>query len=97
MRLGRELSDHTHTIFKRPKGSARRHSKPPGIWANTTASEQWAANVKFLDRGIAKGAEFIVASPRSAIRESSALAKEVGYLLNNGYEWSKSGWSQTPK
>lgn len=77
--------------------AAKTFSIPPAIFATMTKAQQWAANVKFLDRGIKQGAEFIMATLRADIRSGSVLEKEVNYLLQNGYRWSENGMSLIPK
>ena len=56
-------------------------SIPDDIWSKMTKAEQWAANQKFLDRAIAKGAEFNLATPFDKVRPGSFLEKEINYLL----------------
>jgi RHS repeat-associated protein len=68
---------------------ARYFSVPEKIWNAMTSVEQWAANQKFLDRGIAKGMKFMVDGGKSIIRKDSYLEREVNYLIQNGYTWAK--------
>jgi hypothetical protein len=70
---------------------------PPKAWRAMSEAAQWAANRKFLARGISEGAEFVMATPRSDIRAGSDLAEEVQYLLKRGYEWAEDGLSLIPK
>jgi hypothetical protein len=56
-----------------------------------TDAERWAANVKFLDRAIAEGADFVLATPINEVRPGSALEKEINYLLSHGYKLSDDG------
>lgn len=58
---------------------------------------QWAANQKFLDRGIAEGAEFVMSTRRGDIIAGTTLDKEVNYLLRRGYEWAENGLSLIKK
>lgn len=58
---------------------------------------RWAANQRFLDRGISEGADFVMATRQSDIRAGSTLAREVSYLLNSGYKWAENGLSLIPK
>lgn len=64
---------------------------PSKIYDSMTAAEQWAANTKFLDRQIANGARFRLASPISEAKVGTAFRKEVDYLEKKGYELSKDG------
>lgn len=59
------------------------------IWKRLVESGQdWAANQRFLDRGIRAKADFLLATARSAVREGSTLEHEINYLLDHGYRWS---------
>lgn len=66
-------------------------SIPDNIWSKMTPSEQWAANQKFLDRAIAKGSEFNLATPIDKVRPGSFLQKEIEYLTSQGYKLSSDG------
>lgn len=66
-------------------------SIPDDIWNKMTKAEQWAANQKFLDRAIAKGAEFNLATPIDKVRPGSFLEKEINYLLSQGYKFINNG------
>ena len=70
---------------------------PLKVWETMSPGAQWAANLKFLDRGIKAGAEFILSVPQRAIRAGTALKSEVDYLLSSGYRWANDGWSLVPK
>lgn len=76
---------------------SRLFSVPTHVWDAMSPAEQWAANQRFLDRGIRAGAEFIMATKREAIRLGSALEKEVSYLLQNGYQWAHDGSRLIPR
>jgi hypothetical protein len=57
-----------------------------------TPAEQWAANVKFLDRTIARGDNIILANPVKNINNVSGyFRKELDYLIGKGYRLSKDG------
>lgn len=43
--------------------NARRFNIPTDIWNKMTSAEQWTANVKFLDRTIARGDKIILSNP----------------------------------
>lgn len=66
-------------------------SIPDNIWNKMTVSEQWTANQKFLDRAIAKGTEFNLATPLNKVRPGSYLQKEIEYLISQGYKLSSDG------
>jgi RHS repeat-associated protein len=76
---------------------AKTFNVPTRIWNAMSAEAQWAANVKFLDRGIREGAEFIMATHPTAIRAGSSLAREVNYLLSHGYKWADDFSKLIPK
>jgi hypothetical protein len=54
-------------------------------------AEQWAANKAFLDREIANGSAFRLASPTSAATKGTPYAKELAYLRSQGYRLTKDG------
>jgi hypothetical protein len=66
---------------------ARYFNIPPEHWKKMSEVDQWAANVKFLDRTILRGDVVILSVPLSNIRSGSALEKEVAYLLQRGYRY----------
>lgn len=66
-------------------------SVPDKIWNAMTKEEQWIANQKFLDRAIAKGSEFNLATPIDKVRPGSYLQKEIEYLTSQGYKLSSDG------
>jgi hypothetical protein len=76
---------------------AKAFNIPTKIWNAMSESAQWAANQKFLDRGVAQDAEFVMATARADIRAGSALVREVTYLLGHGYQWAANGMSLIPK
>ncbi len=69
---------------------------PGDVWAGMSQEARWAANQKFLDRGIAAGADFISTVKSGAIRAGSALEKEVDYLVSKGYSWIQDGTRLIP-
>jgi RHS repeat-associated protein len=50
-------------------------------------------NRRFLDKGIKEGAEFVLATAKSEIREGSILEGEVRYLTDHGYKWAADNMS----
>jgi hypothetical protein len=72
-------------------------SIPEDIYRGMSPEEQWRANVKFLDRGIAKGEEFKLATPADEIRPGSSLAKEVNFILERGYEFNAAKTALIPR
>jgi len=66
-------------------------SVPDNIWNKMTTTEQWTANKKFLDRAIAKGSEFNLATPIDKVRPGSYLQKEIEYLTSQGYKLDSTG------
>lgn len=62
-----------------------------------TPAEQWAANQRFLDRGIANGDAFFLATPIDAMRAGdSAYAREINYLLDHGFTFNSAGTFLVP-
>jgi RHS repeat-associated protein len=70
---------------------------PTDIWDAMTPEEQWTANQTFLDRGIANGDTFNLATPIDEMNIPSAYANEVNYLLNNGYTFNEAGTALIPE
>jgi hypothetical protein len=65
------------------EGMANRSDKFGGI---KDTSEIWIRNQQFLDRGIAQGSTFRLASdPLDPVNEGSFFLREVRYLLSQGY------------
>jgi RHS repeat-associated protein len=75
---------------------ARRFHVPLDAWNRMTAAEQWAANVKFLDRTIRRGDEILLATPLEQVRTGSWLEREIKYLLEKGYQVSPDGTKLIP-
>ncbi len=73
------------------KLGAKPFSIPINIWNKMTPAEQWIANKKFLDRAIAKGSEFNLATPIDKVRPGSYLQKEIEYLIKQGYKLNSDG------
>jgi RHS repeat-associated protein len=74
------------------KLNARRFNIPANVWNKMTPVEQWSANVKFLDRTIARGDNILLSNPVKNINNVSGyFRKELDYLIGNGYRLSKDG------
>ncbi len=74
------------------KLNARRFNIPEHIWAKMTDQQRWAANVKFLDRMIARGDDIILSNPVKDINiVTGAFRKELDYLIGKGFRISKDG------
>jgi RHS repeat-associated protein len=71
---------------------AKRFNIPANIWNKMTPAEQWAANVKFLDRMIARGDKIVLSNRVTDINKvSGAFRKELDYLTGKGYRLSSDG------
>jgi RHS repeat-associated protein len=74
------------------KLGARRFNIPTNIWDKMTLSEQWAANVKFLDRVIARGDKIVLSNRVTDINKvTGAFRKELDYLVGKGYRLGSDG------
>ncbi|MBS1912770.1 MAG: thrombospondin type 3 repeat-containing protein [Bacteroidetes bacterium] len=60
--------------------NANRFSVPGKIWDQMWPWEQWEANLKFLDRAVARGDKFLLSTPLDQIRSSGTFARELNYL-----------------
>jgi RHS repeat-associated protein len=69
---------------------------PRHIWSKMTRAQQSAANTKFLDRGIARGGDFLFDKPIKDINSvTGGLREELNYLTAKGFKLSSDGWSMT--
>ena len=76
---------------------ARYFNIPKPVWDRMTEAQQRAANVKFLDRAIARGSEIrLASSPFEARNLTGAFADEIRYLLKRGYTISSDGKRMIP-
>jgi hypothetical protein len=74
------------------KIGAKTFNIPKEIWSRMTPGQQWAANVKFLDRAIARGDDIVLSNPvRNLESVSGTLRKELDYLVQKGYSLSDDG------
>jgi len=65
-------------------------------WNKLTEDEKWAANQKFLDRGVAQGVTFRLATPIDRMKAGSVYEREVNHLLSSGYTFNYSGDALIP-
>jgi hypothetical protein len=79
------------------KLGAKRFSMPTEIFEALTKEEQWAANVKFLDRGIANGDNFILSNSAFEAKEGTGFYKELQYMYKRGYKAAADGMSLIKK
>ncbi|MCD7971641.1 MAG: hypothetical protein LUG18_03085 [Candidatus Azobacteroides sp.] len=70
---------------------AKRFNIPTNIWNKMSPSEQWAANLKFLDRMILRGDNIRLATPLKQVKPGSFYQKELNYLFEKGYHISSDG------
>ncbi len=74
------------------KLGAKRFNIPIKIWDAMSEPEQWAANVKFLDRAINQGNAIILSNKVTDISKvTGAFRKELDYLISKGYKLSSNG------
>jgi hypothetical protein len=59
-------------------------------------AERWAANQRFLDRAIARGSEIRLASPVTPSNLTGYYAREIEYLVKQGYRISGDGLRMLP-
>ncbi|MFI7662893.1 polymorphic toxin-type HINT domain-containing protein [Micromonospora parva] len=75
---------------------AKHFSVPDDVWNRMSPAEQWAANRKFLDRGITNGDTFLLATPVDVMRTNSWYAEELNYLMSKGYTFNSTGTAMIP-
>ncbi len=69
-----------------------RFNIPEDVWNKMTEAEQWNANLKFLNRTIARGDKIILSNTVKNINElSGTFRKELEYLIEKGYKLSEDG------
>ena len=73
------------------KLNAKRFQIPTNIWNKMTPAEQWAANLKFLDRMIKRGDVIKLATPLNKVKPGSYYEKELKYLMKSGYKLNYKG------
>lgn len=56
-----------------------------------TDAERWAANVKFLDRAIARGDKIVLSNLAVESEVGSIFNKEIEYMLNKRYQIAEDG------
>ncbi len=87
-KIQRVVLGHYKDYIEKAKLGDKTFSAPLEFWDKMIKGEQWAANQKFFDRAIAKGSEFILATPLDKIRPGSFFEKEINYLLKHGYKFT---------
>lgn len=68
-------------------------SIPQVIWSKMTKDERWAANLKFLDRMIARGDKIILSNSAFKAKPGTSFYEELQYLYSKGYKPSADGMS----
>ncbi len=63
------------------------------VWAKMTGPERWLANVKFLDKAIARGDVFILSNSAKEAKAGTYFYKELQYLYSKNYKVAKDGMS----
>ena len=66
------------------------------VFRSWSPTQKWAANVRFLDRLIARGDQVHLATNISTLPARGTFAREVQYLLERGYTIGYSGWRLLP-
>lgn len=70
---------------------AHRFSMPPRIWSSMTPEQRHAANMRTLDRAIARGAEIKLTTPPLKARAGSPYEEELVYMYIRGYGTNAEG------
>jgi RHS repeat-associated protein len=70
---------------------ARRFQVPTKFWDKMSATEQWTANSKFLERMILRGDNIRLATPLTKVRPGSFFEKELNFLFERGFKVSSDG------
>jgi hypothetical protein len=64
---------------------------PKNIWSKMSPAEQWAANVKFLDRAIARGDKIVLSNSAFKAQAGTSFYKELQYMFSKGYKVAADG------
>lgn len=92
MKSGTVLGKYPDYINLAGELGAKRFNIPTDVWNKMSATEQWAANVKFLDRAILRGDNFILSNAVKDINKvTGAFRKELDYLIDKGYKLNEAG------
>jgi hypothetical protein len=68
-----------------------------GAWNSLAPAQREAANLHFLDVVGGRGDQVLLSVPKSEIRPTSALAREIQYLQESlNYRWVNQ-WSLQPR
>lgn len=70
---------------------------PQNIWSKMSPAEQWAANVKFLDRAIARGDKIVLSNSAFKAQAGTSFYKELQYMFSKGYKPAADGMSLIKK
>jgi len=93
--LGKTQSPNYADVAK--ENGFRNFSVPTEIWKSWTSDEQLEANMKFLDRAIAKGDKIVLShNPSNPGIDTGFFKKELNYLKSKGYTVSADGKSMIP-
>ena len=76
---------------------ARRFEIPPEAWKAMMPEAQWTANVKLLDRTIARGDTIVLSNNAHSVNPISYFVKEILYLQKKGYSIYADGFSMIPQ
>jgi hypothetical protein len=77
------------------KSGGRHFYVPAAHYERMSKVDQWRANQRFLDRQVARGYRFRLATRIHQARPGSIYAREIAHLRNRGYEVTKNGkWMQ---
>jgi hypothetical protein len=91
------LGHYPEYIHVSDKIGGKRFNIPTVVWEKMSVSERWAANTKFLDRCIARGDTFVLATPIKSVVPGSYYQKELNYLFQKGYRLSDDARYLLPK
>ena len=64
---------------------------PNWAWNILGKSEQWGANVRFLDAAILRGDSFVLSNSAFTAKQGTSYYKEIQYLLSRGYKIADDG------
>ena len=93
---GFQVDGHPSYVELSDQLGARRFEVPDDVWARMTPDQRVEANLKFLDRAIARGDEIILSTPAGLAQADSFYDLELQHLRERGYTFSDDGLRAIP-
>ena len=93
---GFPVQGHPTYVEKANELGARYFEVPRDAWDRMTPEQQIDANLKFLDRAVARGDEILLSTPVGLAQKGSFYDRELRHLASKGYRFSADGLRAIP-